>query len=353
MSIPLYEGNLRNRRQLCKELGIKPGPDQYNTDRMVIEAGFRRWGQGLPCHLYGSFAFAIHDETDGKLFCARDPFGIQTIYYHDADNGIFLYGSDLRTIVENPHYRKSLDREALHLYVLFGYPVGEKNLYKGIQKLMPGCSLIWDGESIQINRWYSPSFHPDMSLFEEEWASRIDQVLQDILAEDRSGYDFRQGRSFLSGGVDSSCLLASSGVSEAIGIGFREAGFNETPNACATADRLGARFRKIQISAEQYFEAIPRFLHNMELPLADPAAPAFAIGCEHAAEKGGPCLSGEGADEFFAGYYVYRRADELGREDTLYLGCDGVMDQEKGMQLLGTEKAYPLEKLQIHDFPMK
>ena len=240
MTILLYEGNLRNRRQLCMELGMKPGADHYDTDRRVIGAGFRRWGQELPCHLYGSFVFAIQDETDGKLFCARDPFGIQTLYYHVADNGIFLYGSDLRTIVKNPHYRKSLDQEALQLYVLFGYPVGEKTLYKGIRKLMPGCRLIREGESIQIDRWYSPAFHPDMSLSEEEWASRIDQVLQDILNEDWSCFDFRQCRSFLSGGVDSSYLLASSGVSEAIGIGFKETGFNETPYACAAADSIGA-----------------------------------------------------------------------------------------------------------------
>ena len=345
MTIPLYEGSLRNRRHLCAELGIKPGPDRYDTDLRVIEAGFRRWGQELPCHLYGSFVFAIRDETDGKLFCARDPFGIRTLYYHDAGNGIFLYGPDLRAIAEDPRYRKSLDREALHLYVLFGYPVGEKTLYRGIRKLMPGCRLIRDGESFRIDRWYSPSFHPDMSLSEEEWAGRIDRVLQDILDEDRYDFDFRQCRSFLSGGVDSSYLLASSGVSEAIGIGFGEAGFSETPDACAAADGIGARFREIRISAEQYFEAIPRFLRSLELPLADPAAPAFALGCEQAAGEAGPCLSGEGADEFFAGYYVYRRADELGREGALYFGCDGVMDQEGGMRLLGTGEAYPLEEL--------
>ena len=131
-------------------------------------------------------------------------------------------------------------------------------------------------------------------------------------------------RSFLSGGVDSSYLLASSGVSEAIGIGFSESICSETPFASAAAEKIGAHFHEVRISAEEYFDVIPRFLRNLELPLADPSAPAFALGCEQAKKKAGPCLSGEGADEFFAGYYVYRRADELGRENSLYCGWKGI-----------------------------
>ena len=99
------------------------------------------------------------------------------------------------------------------------------------------------------------------------------------------------------------------------------------------------------IHADDFFEAVPRFLRHLELPLADPSAPVFALGCEHAAETTGVCLSGEGADEFFAGYHVYRRFDELGAEDALYLGCDGIMEQKDALRLLGTDQAYPLETL--------
>ena len=111
------------------------------------------------------------------------------------------------------------------------------------------------------------------------------------------------------------------------------------------ADKLGARFREVRISAEQYFESLPHFLRNLELPLSDPSAPAFAIGCEKIKGKRGPCFSGEGADEFFAGYRIYRRAGELGKEGARYYGCDGVMEQEAAMKLLGAERAFPLETL--------
>ena len=343
MNIQLYEGYLRNRAPLCRELGLTPGPDRRETELRILGAGWRRWGREVVRRLYGSFTFAIQDGE--SLFCARDAFGIQTFYYCAAEDGAFLYGPDLRTVVKSPHYRKALDRDALQLYLLFGYPVGERTLYEGVFKLMPGCTLLWDGKSVRIERWYSLSFHPENTVPEEDWAQRIDGTLQEILDEDRSCFELTSGLSFLSGGVDSSYLLASSGVREAVGIGFENADFSEAPFASAAADKLGARFREVRISAEQYFESLPHFVRNLELPLSDPSAPAFAVGCEKLKGKRGPCFSGEGADEFFAGYRIYRRAGELGKEGAGYYGCDGLMEQEAAMKLLNTERAFPLETL--------
>ena len=250
--------------------------------------------------------------------------------------------------MSNPFYRKALDRDALQLYMMFGYPIGEKTLYKGIQKLMPGCVLVWDGSTVRIDRYDSLIFQPEFLPSEEEWTQRIDRTLQDILQEDRANYDFAGCTAFLSGGVDSSYLLAASGIRDAVGIGFRESGINELPEAAATAASVGVRFHEFCISAEDYFRIIPAMVCNFELPLADPCAPAFALGCEHSAGKGTVFLSGEGADEFFAGYRVYRRVDELGAEGAPYFGCDGVMDQQAAMQLLGMETAYPTEML-VHE----
>ena len=345
VNILMYEGSLSNRVPLCGELGLAAwSNDARETELAILSAGYRRWGNKLPCHLYGSFAFVIRDE-EGQLFCARDAFGIQTFYYCETDNGVLLYGCDLREITKSPQYRKALDRQALQLYALFGYPVGCRTLYAGIRKLPPGCMLIWNGTNVRINRWHTLSFHPNPTVSEEAWAEEIDRNLQEILNEDRARFDFSRCGSFLSGGVDSSYLLASSGVREAFGIGFEEAEVSELPAAAAAARAMGARLHEVRIRAEEFFDAIPRFLRNLELPLADLCAPFWALGCERAAEKSSVCLSGEGADEFFGGYYVYARADELGREGALYCGCSGIMKQEAGMQLLGDEKAVPLESL--------
>ena len=251
VNILMYEGSLRNRVPLCGELGLARSNDARETELAILSAGYRRWGNKLPCHLYGSFAFVIRDE-EGQLFCARDVFGVQTFYYCETDNGVLLYGCDLREITKSPQYRKALDRQALQLYALFGYPVSCRTLYAGIRKLPPGCMLIWNGTNVRINRWHTLFFHPNPTVSEKAWAEEIDRNLQEILNEDRARFDFSRCGSF---------------------------------------------------------------------------------------------LSGEGADEFFGGYYVYARADELGPEGALYCGCSGIMKQEAGMQLLGDEKAVPLEGL--------
>ena len=345
MNIRFYEGYLRNRSQLCEELGIELRSGRRESELAVLTAGYLRWGRDIVHHLYGAFGFAVWDEDDGTLFCARDHFGIQSFYYSSAEDGRFLCGGELSDIVKDPHYKKSLDRDALQLYMMFGYPVGEKTLYEGVLKLMPGCTLVWDGKAVQINRYYSLSFQPDLSSSEEEWIRRIDQALQDTLSEDSLNYDCADCMTFLSGGVDSSYLLASSGIRDTVGIGCLESGISETPAASAAAETLGARLHALCISAEDYFRIIPTMVRNYELPLADTCSPAFALGCEHVAGNARAFLSGEGPDEFFSGYNVHRRSNELGTEGAPYYGCDGVMDQKEAMELIGVQNAYPVETL--------
>ena len=345
MTICCYEGYLRNRPQLCRDLGVKAGTDRKEDELTVLAAGYRRWGREIVHHFSGEFAFAIRDEEQKAVFCARDPFGIRSFYYCLTEDKTFLCGTDLHAIVQDPRYRKALDKDALQLYLMFGYPAGDYTLFKGVRKLMPGCTLIWDGKMIRKERYHESSFSPDFSLSEREWTERIDATLQEILAEDRANFNFTNAGSFLSGGVDSSYLLASSGVRNALSIGFADASVSEIPTAGVVADSLGARFHACVFSAEDYFRAIPSMLRSLQLPLADACAPAFALGCEAAAQLSRVFLSGEGADEFFAGYHVYSRYEELGAPGASYYGCDGIMDQKTAMALLGTEHAFPMEEL--------
>lgn len=345
MSICCYDGYLRNRPQLLKDLGLNRGADRREDELSILSVGYHRWGREIVNHLNGGYAFAIRDEEQDVLFCARDPLGIERFYYCLTEDGTFLFGTDLRTIVRSPHYRKALDKDALQLYLMFGYPVGERTLYQGVLKLMPGCTLVWDGKKIRTERYYKLSFESDFSISEREWTERIDATLQEILSEDRANFDFSEAGSFLSGGVDSSYLLSSSGVRDAYGIGFADASASEIPAARAVAEGLGARFHESVISAEDYFRYIPHMLRSLELPLADACAPAFALGCKAVSQISGVFLSGEGADEFFAGYHVYSRCDALGAPGAAYYGCDGVMEQKTAMALLGTERAFPMEEL--------
>ena len=346
MKICMYEGYLRNQKQLCDALCISPCASRRETELAVLEEGWKRWGYELGNHLYGPFAFVLLDEQNQELFCARDPVGGVTFYYHLTPAGKLLYGADLSMIVNDPEYRKEIDPDALQLYLMFGYPVGEKTLYRGIRKLLPGRYLLYKDGAVRIEKYYRFPARTEQSLTEEEWAEKIDQQLQDILAEDRECLKGAAFRSFLSGGVDSSFLLASADVKEACGISYAEEAFSEADAAAETASFLDVPFHEIRITSEDFMEAVSRLAASTELPLADASSAAFSLGCRSAAMKGNIWLSGEGADEFFAGYHVYKRAEDLGQEDGFrYYGCSGIMEQKTAMQLLGQEQAFPCDRL--------
>ena len=309
MRIGLFKGHIRNRARLCEELSIPP-IEGRGSDCTVLEAGFNRWGCDIGNHIYGSFALAILDENSGRLFCARDPLGIEPLYYGFNSNGAFRYGSSIDDVVGNAC--REIDCGALQHYLMLGYPAGEKTLYKGVMKLMPGHYLIYDGDSLVVQPYYAPSFRPDFSRSEGQWISEIEQVLNDVLAEDAETLASGGSYSFLSSGVDSSYLLALSGARHACGIGYGEENRSEAREASETAECLGSEFTEARVTSDMFFDAIPRVVQSAGLPLADASTVALLLGCEQIARDGACCLSGEGADELFAGYHIYRRADELG-----------------------------------------
>ena len=343
MKISFYEGYIRNQKNLCEQLRLSAESSRNKTERKLLPAAYKRWGYNMVKHLEGSFAFAIWDEEKKELFCARDPFGIQTFYYHLTSEGEFLCSANVREIVETKGFQKAIDPQALQYYFMFGYPVGEKTLYKGVLKLLPGRTLIFREGQCKINRYFKPEFQPEIGVSEIDWEERIRQTLKTVLDEDRENFDFSRAQCFLSGGVDSSFLLAASGVKNAGNIRFDDKEMSEYAFAQETAAFLGADLHPITITAEEYFGAIPSFLRNVELPLSDPSAVAFAAGCKKTAARTTCCLSGEGADEFFASYHIYRKAEEL--STIKYFGCFGVIEEEKARRLLRNEKFFPAEML--------
>lgn len=346
MEICMYEGYIRNRSKLCAELGIEASGEREEIERTILLSGYRRWGREVVGHLYGSFALVIRDETRRELFCARDPFGVQSLYYCRTGDGKLCFASTLQPIVDSPGFLKEIDPEALQYYMIFGYPVGERTLYKGVFKLPPGRFLIFRDGQYSIERYYTPDFHPEPEISEVEWTRRIDATLQTILSEDRENFDCSECRSFLSSGVDSSYLLAASGVKNACCIGYSEEMYSEIKNASDTARRLGAQLQELRVTEEEYFTALPDFFRRVEQPLSDASAPVFSIGCGRLASETRLCMSGEGSDEFFAGYYDYPLTDELGQIDGKpYFGCSTVMEAEEARRLLRMAQSCSCESL--------
>ena len=344
MKICLFDGYIRNRAQLCEELSIWPSCPQ-DVERSILEAGFARWGRDIGNHICGSFALAIADEERGELFCARDQLGLKPFYYCLNPDGGFLYGSRIEDVASGLT-KVEIDREALQRYMALGYPVGEQTLYRGIRKLMPGHCLVYDGSEILVQPYFTLSFCPDFSRTETQWARAIEKTLEEILVDDAEMLNSRGSCSFLSGGVDSSYLLALSGIKRGYAIGYEEEECSEAKLAADTARHLGAEFAEIEVTPDRFFAAIPRVMRSAGLPLADASTVALLLGCEEVACDCSYCLSGEGADELFAGYHVYRRADELGRTGgPWHYGCSGIMKGESARRLLMLERSYPMENL--------
>ncbi len=335
MRVQEYTGHIRNWRALCQELGIDPSLSRAQREEEILLKAYETWGGRMADHLYGMFAFALWDEEEQKLFCLRDQFGTKPFYYYRTEDNRLLTGTTIRGIMAQPGFKKELNQEMLQLYLSLTYVAGENTFFKGLKKLLPGRYLIWQKGELQIERYWKPEFHPDETRSLEEWADEIHSTLQEIMKEVKDPDE--QADSFLSGGVDSSYVLAMSDAQTADSCGYEEERFDESVLAEKTAQLLGRTFSRRVITPEEYFDIVPYVMQNMEQPLGDASAIVFALGCRAAAEHTKLCYSGEGSDEFFGGYNMYRNAERYGDNlKTFYVGNTNIMKEDEKQKILKT-----------------
>lgn len=335
MRVQEYTGHIRNWKALCQELGIDPSLSRAQREEEILLKAYETWGGRMADHLYGMFAFALWDEEEQKLFCLRDQFGTKPFYYYRTEDNRLLTGTTIRGIMAQPGFKKELNQEMLQLYLSLTYVAGENTFFKGLKKLLPGRYLIWQKGELQIERYWKPEFHPDETRSLEEWADEIHSTLKEIMKEVKDPDE--QADSFLSGGVDSSYVLAMSDAQTADSCGYEEERFDESVLAEKTAQLLGRTFSRRVITPEEYFDIVPYVMQNMEQPLGDASAIVFALGCRAAAQHTKLCYSGEGSDEFFGGYNMYRNAERYGDNlKTFYVGNTNIMKEEEKQKILKT-----------------
>lgn len=307
-----YRGHIRNWEELCERLGISLSLSREAREEEILVKAYETWGHEMADHMHGMFAFALWDEEKEELFCLRDQFGTKPFYYYETEDGRLLYGTMIRDIMKQPGFKKELNEEMLQMYLSLTYGAGENTFFRGVKKLLPGRYLIWKDGVLKIERYWKPEFRPDESKSLEDWADEIHKTLQEIMPEVKAKDETVE--SFLSGGVDSSYVLAMSEAEAADSCGYEEERFDESVMAEETAKLLGRKFLRRVITPEEYFAIVPYVMYNMEQPLGDASAIAFAIGCRATAEHTKICYSGEGADEFFGGYNMYRNAERYGED---------------------------------------
>ena len=331
--VKTYRGHIRNWEELCERLGIDLTLSREEREHEILIKAYLTWGCEMADHMHGMFAFALWDEEEQKLFCLRDQFGTKPFYYYETEDGELLYGTMIRDIIDQPGFKKELNEEMLQLYLSLTYVAGENTFFRGLKKLLPGRYLIWQDGKLEIHRYWKPEFHPDESKTLEDWADEIHNTLKEIMPEVKTADE--KVESFLSGGVDSSYVLAMSDAEQADSCGYEEERFDESVLAEKTAQLLGRKFSRSIITPEQFFDIVPYVMYNMEQPLGDASAIVFTLGCNATAEHAKICYSGEGSDEFFGGYNMYRNAERYGENlKNFYVGNTNIMKEDEKQKIL-------------------
>ena len=337
-----YKGHIRNWRNLCAELNIETDQDAKNREREIITKGYERWGVEVVNHLIGMFSFAIVDGD--KIYCARDHFGTKPFYYYVTKENDLLFGNQIRKIMSQDGFEKEFNHDMLQLYLNFTYCPGEDTMFKGVKKLLPGRYLTFENGELNITRYFKPEFKPEEGKSLEEWADEISNTMDEIVKEVKLPEE--EAYSFLSGGVDSSYVLAITDATTACSIGYDETAlgdkavyngvrYNEADLAKETAEHFGRKFSLKEVGPEEYFNEIPFVMENMEIPMGDASAITFSLGCKAAATNNPLCYSGEGADEFFGGYNAYRNPENEDKiKNKAYIGSTSIMREEEKQKLL-------------------
>ena len=343
VQVRYYSGYIRNFQKLCGELGIALPLSREEREEQILLKGFEKWGVKITEHLCGAFAFAIFDDEADKLYVFRDHVGQKQMFYAVADDELLCSG-DIDAIVSDSRFEKELNMRMLQQYLFYGYPIGEETFYEGVYKLMPGHYAEWDGKEVKTYCWFKPLFHPEKDKSIDEFAEEIQRVVNEIMEEERGDTELPYKESFLSGGVDSSYLLAASDAQYANTVGYAEEDFNEAHLARDTAAVLGKGFRVKTITPEEYFDRIPEVIDKLGQPLGDASAVAFSLGCQAVKEHADVVYSGEGIDEFFGGYNAHKR---IIPSDWVYLTCSHIMNEDvvKSLMLDPDDSVKPADPL--------
>jgi len=305
--VMVLNGEIYNHHDLRHKLEGKGHSFATNTDAEVVLHLYEEYGTEALTHLRGMFAFALYDIEMKRLFCARDHFGIKPFYY-SCNNGELIFGSEIKAFFPHPGFTPSLNEEALIQYLTFQYSVLPETFFKNVYKLLPGHFFTWENGEVNIHRYHSHVFTPK-EMSREEAVASIDTAVQESIAIHMKS-DVEIG-SFLSGGVDSSYVAATFGGKKTFTVGFEYEKYSEIEYAQSLSNAIGAENISKLISNDEYWESLPKVQYHMDEPLADPSAVALYFVSREAAKHVKATLSGEGADEFFGGYNIYREPISL------------------------------------------
>ncbi len=306
----VFNGEIYNYKSIREKLILKGHIFTTKTDSEVILHAYEEYNVQLFDHLRGMFAFVIWDKENDTLFGARDFFGIKPFYYAHIDND-FIFASEIKSILEHPSINRDVNLDALQNYLSFQYSVLPETFFKGIYKLPPAHYFIFKDNKLKIKKYWEINFENDneRNLSLENYADKIEEVMQDSIKSHMVS-DVEVG-SFLSSGIDSSYISASFNGDKTFTVGFDNEKYNEITEAKKLSEEIKIKNYDKLITPEEYWSVIPKIQYHMDEPLADPAAIALFFVSQIASKHVKVVLSGEGADELFGGYNIYKEPFSL------------------------------------------
>ncbi|OYX31873.1 MAG: asparagine synthetase B [Hydrogenophilales bacterium 32-62-9] len=308
--VVVFNGEIYNFQELVPELEALGHVFRTHSDTEVIVHAWEAWGEACVARFRGMFAFALWDRNLGTLFVVRDRFGVKPLYYAFLDSGEFIFGSELKALMAHPGLGRTIDPCAVEEYFAYGYVAEPRTIFKGCAKLPPGFTLtLKRGQpAAQPKQYWDMPFTP---VAVKDEASAMDELVERLKDSIRLRMiaDVPLG-AFLSGGVDSSAVVAMMATQSdtpvnTCSIGFDDPAFNEIEFAQQVADRYKTTHHVETVAADD-FSLVDKLANVYDEPYADSSAlPTYRV-CELARKHVKVALSGDGGDEHFAGYRRYR-----------------------------------------------
>ncbi|WP_324780152.1 XrtA/PEP-CTERM system amidotransferase [Thiobacillus sedimenti] len=308
--VVVFNGEIYNFQQLVPELEALGHVFRTHSDTEVIVHAWEAWGETCVRRFRGMFAFALWDRNRETLFVVRDRFGVKPLYYAFLDTGEFIFGSELKALLVHPSLARDIDPLAVEEYFAYGYVPEPRTIFKRVQKLPPGFTLTLRRGAARAlpKQYWDVPFEPvpvkDEAAAMDELVERLKESIRlRMIADVPLG-------AFLSGGVDSSAVVAMMATQSptpvnTCSIGFDDPAFDEVAFAQQVADRYRTRHHVETVAADD-FSLVGKLAQVYDEPYADSSAlPTYRV-CELARKHVKVALSGDGGDEHFAGYRRYR-----------------------------------------------
>jgi len=304
----VFNGEIYNYQELRADLKSKGHVFRTKTDTEVIVHLYEEYGESCAEKLRGMFAFAIWDDREKLLLLARDRVGIKPLYYWQTDRSI-IFASEIKALLVDAEVSREVDPAMIDRFLSFYFVPGQETLFKGIRKLAPGNYLVARENKVEIHQYWDLQFTESritLGEAEDRTLELLDEVVRlHMISDVPVGF-------LLSGGVDSTALLSS-----AVGktpfplssytLGFSEAVLaDERPYARLAAEHCGSAHHEMTISPKEFMDFMPSYIWHMEEPVCEPQAIALYYVSKMASSHVKVLISGEGGDEAFAGYSIYK-----------------------------------------------